>query len=119
MGPPEYDTHQDEIRSTVASTVGGVVTTEVGAITGELEVATHPIVGDGEVMLRYAGANEWYTVEASPIAVDGPGGLSESELRELLHQRVVRYLTSSGPIVVDGNEQATSLLGFSLIAGDR
>jgi len=117
VSPAEDGTQQGEIRATMASTVGGVMTEEVGAVTGELEVATHSEEGVVEVMVRYAGAEEWYTVEGSPIVVDGPGGLSESELREL-HERVVRRLTSPGPIV-DGNEQATSLLGFSPIAGDR
>ncbi len=104
------------MHSVIASTVGGVMTEEVGAVTGELEVATHPKVGDVEVMVRYAVADEWYTVEGSPIAMEGPEGLSEFELREL-HERVVRHLTSPGP-TVDGNEQATSLLGFSPVTSE-
>ncbi len=103
--------HQSEMRSLIASTIGGVMTEEVGAVTGELEVATHPKAGGVEVAVRYARADEWYTVDGSPIEVDKASGLSRSELRKL-HERVVRRLTTPGKIV-NGSEQATSLSGFS------
>lgn len=110
-GAREDGTHQDETRSTVASTTGGVMTKEVGAVTGDLEVATRPVAGGIEVAVRYAGADEWYTVEGGPVELEYAGGLSRSERREL-HERVVSHLTTPGKIV-NGNEEPTSLLGFS------
>ena len=107
------DVHEDEkrpneMRSTITSTTGGVMTEEVGAVTGELEVATRPRSGTIEVAVRYAGANEWYAVDGSPIAVNNTDELSYSEL----HEHVVRCLTRPG-VVVKGNEEPTSLRGFS------
>jgi hypothetical protein len=49
-------------RSTVGSTTGGVMTKEVGAVTGELEVTTRHRVEGTEVAVRYFGAEERYTV---------------------------------------------------------
>jgi hypothetical protein len=94
------------------------MTEEVGAVTGELEVATRPLEAeDLEVTVRYAGADEWYSVEGSPIELGKAGGLPPPKLREL-HERLVRHLTTPGK-VVDGNEQAISLLSFfPQIGGD-
>ena len=112
MGSREDEVYANEIRSTVPSTVGGVMTEEVGAVTGDLEVATRPLAAEGiEVTVRYAGAEEWYTVEGSPIELDNARSLAPPKLGEL-HESVVRQLTTPG-MVVEGNEQATSLLGFS------
>jgi hypothetical protein len=98
----------NETRSTITSTTGGVMTGEVGAVTGELEVATRPRSGTIEVAVRYAGADEWYAVDGSPIAVNNADELSYSEV----HEHVVRCLTRPG-VVVKGNEEPTSLRGFS------
>ncbi len=112
MSSREDEVHPNETRSTVVSTTGGVMTEEVGAVTGELEVATRPLAAeDITVTVRYAGADEWYSVEGSPIELGKAGGLPPPNLHEL-HERLVRHLTTPGK-VVDGNEQATSLLGFS------
>lgn len=106
-------THREgEVRSTITSTTGGVMTKEVGTLTGDLEVATSVEARGAEAAVRYADADEWYTVEGSPIEVGNIGGLSPSELREL-HERIVEHLTTPGKIV-DGNEEAVSFLGFSL-----
>ena len=107
----EPDQVKGESRSIIASTTGGVMTKEVGAVTGDLEIATRS-TGTGiiEVTVRYAGASEWYTVEGSPIEPSGAGG--PSELDEL-HERIVEHLTTPGKIV-EGNEAPTSLIGFSL-----
>jgi hypothetical protein len=102
--------HLNETRSIITSTIGGIMTKEVGAVTGELEVLTRHRVECIEVAVRYAGAEEWYTVEGSPIDLDNASSLPPSELREL-HEHVVRHLTTPGK-VVEGNEQATSLLGY-------
>ncbi len=106
----EPDPVKGEACSIIASTAGGVMTKEVGAVTGELEIATRPTNTEIiEVSVRYAGASEWYAVEGSPIEPSGDGG--SSELNEL-HERIVDHLTTPGP-TVDGNEEPTSLMGFS------
>ena len=87
------------------------MTVEVGAVTGDLEVSTRPRAGGVEVAVRYARADEWYTVEGSPIESNNAGGSSPSELRGL-HEQVVGLLTMPGPTVY-GNEEPVSLLGFS------
>jgi hypothetical protein len=100
-------TQENERRSIASSTMGGVMTDEVGAVTGDLEVTTR-LLGAGllGVYVRYAGAEEWYTVAGSPVSVDERSSLDE------LHKRVVKHLTTPGP-VVDGNEVPRSLLrGF-------
>jgi hypothetical protein len=114
---PEDNMNPNEMRSTIVSTVGGVMTKEVGAVTGDLEVVTRPRVGGVEVAVRYAGADEWYTVEGSPIKLGNAGGVSPSELHEL-HECVVRQLATPG-MIVEGNEEATSLRGFSPIVGEK
>lgn len=83
------------------------MTDEVGAVTGDLEVATRPLdAGLLDVRVRYVGAEEWYTVAGSPVAPD-----DRSSPAEELHEHVMEYLTTPGP-VVDGNEEPTSLRGF-------
>ncbi|MCI2419627.1 hypothetical protein MOQ72_19455 [Saccharopolyspora sp. K220] len=60
-GPP-----QDAVlRSSVTAPPGGVMTDEVGVITGELELATECAGGDVKVWIRYAGAAEWYRLSAA------------------------------------------------------
>lgn len=98
---------EDERRSTIHSTVGGVMTDDVGAVTGDLEIATHLLdAGLLDVRARYAGAEEWYTVTGSPLS---PGDRYPTAD---LHERVVEYLTTPGPIV-GGNEEPTSLQEFT------
>ena len=99
---------EDERRSTIGSTAGGVLTDEVGAVTGDLEIATRMLnAGLLDVRVRYAGAEEWYTVAGSPVSV---GELRSSA--EELHERVVEYLTIPRHVVVGSNEEPTSLRGL-------
>ena len=105
--------NKGEARSTIASTTGGVMTEEVGAVTGDLEVATRPAnEGTIEVAVRYAGADEWYTVGGSPIEPGDAGPPPSSEM----HGIIVEHLTTPGP-VVEGNEEPVSLKGFLPRAG--
>lgn len=96
------------LRSTFDSTTGGVMTDEAGAITGELELETRI---EDEVLtasVRYAGAEEWYSVAGGPIHFAGCGpAASHAEL----HGRVVEHLSEPGGMVC-GNERALSLAGF-------
>jgi|AntDryMetagUQ255_1029468.scaffolds.fasta_scaffold00272_3 hypothetical protein len=52
-----------QLSSPLIAPPGGVMTDEVGVITGELELRT-ACAGDGSVAVhvRYAGALEWYVV---------------------------------------------------------
>ncbi|SOD61985.1 hypothetical protein SAMN06297387_104155 [Streptomyces zhaozhouensis] len=77
----------NERRSFFSSPAGGVMTREVGAITGELEL--HSTVDeDGALALRvrYAGADEWYAVEG------GPYRLRDARDAEVLHEVLVAIL---------------------------
>ena len=87
------------------------MTEEVGAVTGDLELATHLKESAVEVTVRYAGADEWYAVGGGPIELGKVGSLSTLVPREL-HERVTRHLTTPGRIL-DGNEEPVSLRGFS------
>lgn len=71
--------------ATFQSTAGGVMTVEVGAVTGELEVCTKTVENGVGITIRYARADEWYVVEGSPV-----------EEREGCHERVVERLTTPG-----------------------
>ena len=94
---------ENESRSTFTSTTGGVMTGEAGAITGELELLCRPGLGGLDVLVRYAGADGWYTVSGSPVRVQGDPDDAPG--------RVARHLGTPGP-VVDGNERAVTLEGF-------
>lgn len=93
-----------EPRATFASTTGGVMTEEAGAVTGELELLCRPGAEGLDVLVRYAGVDEWYTVSGGPVRVQGD---PEDALDE-----VVRHLSTPGR-VVDGNEMAVSLEGLA------
>ena len=93
------------MRSEFASTVGGVMTVEAGSVTGDLELLTRPSEGALEVLVRYAGAEEWYTVSGSPLPKP-----TDSEGHRGLHDEVLARLTTPGS-VEDGNELPVDLRG--------
>lgn len=62
-----------ELLSPLIAPPGGVMTDEVGVITGELELRSR-LADDGalEVQVRYAGALDWYRVTGtSGVALSG------------------------------------------------
>jgi hypothetical protein len=71
---------------------GGVMTKEVGVITGELELHT-TADADGTLTLRvrYAGAAEWYTVPGGPYRLHDPRD------HEVLHEVVIGLLHRPQP----------------------
>lgn len=73
---------------------GGAMTDEVGVITGDLTIVT-TLRPDGRaaVDIQYTGAEEWYTLTGSPVAVV-PGGL------EVLHAAVVQAVRQGAEAVV-------------------
>jgi hypothetical protein len=95
---------KDEFRSTFTSTTGGVMTEEAGAVTGELELLCKPETDGLHVAVRYAGADEWYTVSGSPVQIQGNPDDAMG--------RVLGHLSMPEP-VVDRNEGAVTLEGFA------
>ncbi|TDC26743.1 hypothetical protein E1265_03455 [Streptomyces sp. 8K308] len=71
---------------------GGVMTREVGVITGELELHTGAAEdGTLTMRIRYAGAAEWYTVDGGPYRLHDPRD------HEVLHEIVVNLLHRPQP----------------------
>jgi hypothetical protein len=100
---PGSGVRHSERRSVFASTTGGVMTREAGAVTGDLELAT---IMEGDRLLarvRYAGANEWYEIEGSPV--EATGNPDEA------HRLIIEHLGRPG-LVTQGNEEPVSLEGF-------
>ena len=63
-----------ELASIFTAPPGGVMTDEVGVITGELELRTRCTPkGQVSVEIRYAGADEWYRVSAADVVLRDPG----------------------------------------------
>ena len=68
------------------------MTTEVGVITGELELLTRPTADDSgiEASVRYAGARDLYTVAGSPLRT--------IETHEDIHEVILERLTTPGRV---------------------
>jgi hypothetical protein len=99
-----------ELRSAFASTAGGVMTEEAGAVTGDLELLTRP-APDGrgvEALVRYAGSRDLYAVSGSPVRVTSEG--PNEEEHQAAHGRILGLLTTPGR-VEGGNELPTDLRG--------
>ncbi|MFC4112471.1 hypothetical protein [Nonomuraea zeae] len=77
----------ERFESSVVAGPGGVMTDEVGVITGEVTVRTEVGAGQVSVRIQYLDADEWYEVEGSPLGPCGdPGpGLHEEIVRAVRH----------------------------------
>ncbi|MFI8828710.1 hypothetical protein [Streptomyces sp. NPDC053431] len=73
---------------------GGVLTDEVGVLTGDLTVHTTYIDGEARVAVQYSGASDWFTMSGSPV----PCG-SEEDSRDL-HDAVVAAVRGGGGATV-------------------
>jgi hypothetical protein len=94
--------------STFRSTTGGVMTEEVGAITGELELLTRLTPGgDIEAMVRYSGAKDLYTVPGSQVRT--VSAHPDHVKHRAAHEHILETLTTPGR-VEGGNEQPVALL---------
>ncbi|MFI2367764.1 hypothetical protein [Streptomyces sp. NPDC018833] len=62
---------------------GGVLTEEVGVVTGDLTVHTTWVDGEASVTVQYTGAADWFTVSGSPAPCP-----SEAASRDL-HDAVI------------------------------
>ena len=97
------DTEQppvSELKSSFTSTTGGVLTVEVGAITGDLELLTHPTDSGIETEVRYAGARDLYTVTGSPVPT--------TDTHHKAHEAILKQLTTPGR-TKQGNELPVDL----------
>lgn len=62
-----------ELSSLFTAPPGGVMTDEVGVITGELELRTRTMPSrQVRVEVRYAGADEWYRLSAAEVVLHDP-----------------------------------------------
>lgn len=101
MDPASRERH-----SAFASTIGGVMTREAGAVTGDLELATMVEGGRLLARVRYAGANEWYEIVGSPTQIEATDNPDEA------HRLIIEHLGRPGP-VTQGNEEPVSLEDFT------
>ncbi|HSK84773.1 MAG TPA: hypothetical protein VK902_15445 [Rubrobacter sp.] len=93
--------------SSFSSTTGGVMTEEVGAITGELELQTSATLDGGiEAMVRYAGAQDLYTVSGSPV--HAISAHPDQVGHRASHERILETLMTPGRIE-SGNEMPVDL----------
>jgi len=62
---------------------GGVMTDEVGVVTGDLTLETTVVSAGADCVVslrvQYKGADEWYKVTDAEIKVDDPAKLREAE----------------------------------------
>jgi hypothetical protein len=93
--PPPTD-----LKSSFTSTTGGVLTVEVGAITGDLELLTRPAASGIEAEVRYAGARDLYTVRGSPVPT--------TNTHHKAHEAILKQLTTAGSLQ-QGNELPVDL----------
>ena len=107
MGGAESDR---TLSSTFVSTTGGVITDEVEAITGELELQTR-VAPDGsiEALVNYAGAQDLYTVSGSPVRTATLSEHPDPGEHRAAHERILESLTTPGR-VESGNELPVALL---------
>lgn len=91
--PTPYPSSQDgavPLTAHVKAGPGGVMTDEVGVITGDVTLTTEPGPdGTVQVRIQYTGAEEWYTLTGSP-APRPPAGLAS------FHERVVEAVKTGG-----------------------
>lgn len=75
---------------------GGVMTAEVGVVTGELTLRTE-VTDTGSVTLRiqYKGADEWYEVAGGQTTLPAPVA---EPVAEAMHRLILGVLTRGGAV---------------------
>ena len=83
------DEPRDVRTSDIVARKGGVMTDEVGAVTGDLTLRTE-LGGDGTVVQRvqYRGADEWYVVTGSRTT------LADGRTLDAVHTEAVAQLSA-------------------------
>lgn len=61
----------ERYKGQVVAGPGGVMTDEVGVITGDITVVTEADDDQALVRVQYTGADEWYVLTGSPIPLKG------------------------------------------------
>ncbi|WP_326646440.1 hypothetical protein OG884_17605 [Streptosporangium sp. NBC_01755] len=85
----------ERYRSEVTTGPGGVMTDEVGVVTGDLTVVTEVADGQAAVRVQYTGAEERYIATGSPLPVSAGNG-------EGIHEAVVAMIRHGAPEGVAG-----------------
>ncbi|MEU6717523.1 hypothetical protein ABZ897_39175 [Nonomuraea sp. NPDC046802] len=80
----------ERYESSVVAGPGGVMTDEVGVITGEVTVRTEVDGAHVTISIQYLDADEWYNVEGSPLRSSDGQGLG-------LHQAIVQAVRRGLP----------------------
>jgi hypothetical protein len=85
------------------------MTDEAGAITGDLELLTHltPAGNAIEMLVRYAGTWDLYTVAGSPVLTATLSEHPDQVDRRAAHERILERLKTPGR-VESGNETASA-----------
>ncbi|MFJ1939059.1 hypothetical protein ACIOGZ_41205 [Kitasatospora sp. NPDC088160] len=84
------------VTSGITAGPGGVMTVEVGVITGDLTLRT---AWDGRQVLldvQYDGADEWYSVEGSPVPA------SDRASAEAVHEAMTEAVKRGGGTGTEG-----------------
>ncbi|MGW3348309.1 hypothetical protein ACWDA3_33880 [Nonomuraea rubra] len=85
-------------QSSVVAGPGGVMTEEVGVITGEVTVRTVVAGGRVTVRVQYLDADEWYEVEGSPLGPPAdPGPRLHQEIVQAVRRGMPEGLTTFHP----------------------
>lgn len=96
---PSHGSNEDgavALTAHVTAGPGGVMTDEVGVITGDVTLTTEPAPGGTvQVRIQYTGAEEWYTVTGSPTPHPADG-------LAVFHERVVDAVKAGGAAEVPG-----------------
>lgn len=87
--------------SKITTEAGGVITDEVGAVTGDLVVSTNPSDGKTTVTVAYDGAKDVYTVKGSPL-----GAVVD-------HDTVINHLTTPAKPDSVGNVPGATVEGLT------
>jgi hypothetical protein len=70
--PPDEPAEPAELLTNITAGPGGVMTDEVGVITGDLTLRTDVEAGKVTVHIQYAEADEWYTLTGGRAEVADP-----------------------------------------------
>jgi hypothetical protein len=97
-GRPDGSTSQE---SQIVAPPGGIMTNDVGVVTGDVVVRTSAVATDaGEgvaVTVSYVGSTDVYTVSGSPLT------------QPASHNTVLNHLATDRGLGADGNHQYTDL----------
>ncbi|MFJ6619809.1 hypothetical protein ACIQOW_19805 [Kitasatospora sp. NPDC091335] len=74
----------------IISGPGGVTTTEIGPISGDLTVHTTWVDGEARLTVQYTGALDWYTVVGSPVRA------ADETTARTIHQAMVHGVKAGG-----------------------